>query len=558
MARDVGEMGEQVLGQWAAEVGVTANKAHRDRSGWDFILELPQQESDGAVRPMDRALAPLQCLVQVKSTDKQAARWPVKLDNWWRLVSSPLPAFHLVLEFDGASNPHRAYLVHIGEPLIRTVLFELRKASAARPPRPLHHRKLPFKRAASDAVTPLNGHGLLAALSKHVQPSAAAYVANKQRLVRELGYETGGEILTMTASFTVAADSTPDERLIRFALGLEPELPLDPGITVWDERFGIRHPDPVRTHAAAGKMVAKPLGGGEIRLRSANGAAVTLPVQVFSSGMVRAYVTDPALHVRFAARYVEFFTSLADPDDSRAFGPFGLQLKEPAPDERQPLKQILEFAELLQVLRACGPDLPATIDFTVDGPGEQFHFGTTAVINHRLDVAYWELAEAIQAAWTVLRRFGMPAAVGVSINDLWCQRHTVRRMAAVLRNDPTETRLTFDETDDVAPNAGQPVCVPGALELAIADQLLVLVFVALGSTTPATPDALRGQHCEAAVTGFGGQEFAVYAATVDASVAVRGLLERVAQRYEPTHRVYRSWGFDPRDGGSPAPALTPG
>ncbi len=32
MQRDVGEMGEQLLGQWAAEAGVTANNAHRDRS----------------------------------------------------------------------------------------------------------------------------------------------------------------------------------------------------------------------------------------------------------------------------------------------------------------------------------------------------------------------------------------------------------------------------------------------------------------------------------------------------------------------------------------------
>jgi hypothetical protein len=531
--RDVGEMGEQVLGTWAAEVGVTANKARRDRSGWDYIVELPLANVDGAVRPLDRASAPVQCLVQVKSTDeKRKASWSVKLDNWWRLVTSQLPAFFLVLEFDGESNPRRAYLVHVGESLIRKVLLALRKASAARSKKPLRHRTVSFKRTAADAFTPLNGQGLLAALQRHVQPNAAAYAAEKQRLVRELGYETRGTIIEGTASFAMSPGSTPDEELIRFALGLQPELPIEPGAMVWDERFGIRLPDPARTIVTTGKLVAQPLGGGEIRLRTPHGAAVTLPVHVFTSGAVRAFVTDPTVRVRFATRYVDFFTSVIDLEQPGVFGPFSLQLKEPDPDERQPLEQLLEYAELLGVLRTCGPDSPATIDFAID----QFRFGGSANIDGgSVHIDYEDLAKAIHEAWTVLRRFGLPPAVGVSINDLWRQRKTLTRMAAVFRNDVAGIRITFDESDVAA--GGRPVCVPGHLQLEVADRHLVLAFAVLAP--PRSTEAMGGRRGEV-VTGFAGHEMAVHAASVDPSSILPDLLERVAQRFETTHFVYRS------------------
>ena len=81
--RDVGEMGEKVLEQWAAENGAIANKAGRDRAGWDYLLEMvlrsPVQPQVSL--PLDRQQPPLRCLVQVKSTDGRPGSVAVKLDN---------------------------------------------------------------------------------------------------------------------------------------------------------------------------------------------------------------------------------------------------------------------------------------------------------------------------------------------------------------------------------------------------------------------------------------------------------------------------------------------
>src|SRR5215470_13231903 len=113
MARDVGEMGEAVLRQWTAEVGIVTNKStDRDATGWDFILEWPVAfNPDVSTIPLDQIPTPLKCLVQVKSTDKKINRCQVTLTNWLYLVRNPWPTFFLVLHFDGKSQCQRAYLV---------------------------------------------------------------------------------------------------------------------------------------------------------------------------------------------------------------------------------------------------------------------------------------------------------------------------------------------------------------------------------------------------------------------------------------------------------------
>lgn len=582
MRRDVGEMGEKVLEQWAAEVGVTANKALRDRSGWDFVLELPDDASSGAAggRPLDRVPGPSQCWIQVKSTDRRNARWPVKLDNWRRLVATPSPSFLLVLEFDGASYAQRAYLVHVGEPLMRAVLLELRRAGAAHPPVPLHKRTLPFRYAAEDAILPLNGSGLLGALRRHVGPSADAYVTEKQRLLRGLGYEDGGEVLEVRASISLRrapADAEEhaaqggdelddehvaerlDQRLIDFALGVAPELPLQPGTTVWDERFGIRHPEPVRTFATAGKLVANPLGDGEVRLRTARGDAVALPIRVFSSGAVGFLVRDPRLYVRLEARYVEFTASVLDPKASPALAGWTIHLRIPDPDAPQPLDGLLELAELLRVLRGCGPTAPATVDVTVNTGGERFQFGGPVVLP-KPDAEYDALARTIEEGWTVLRRFGLPADVPVSINDLWRQRVAITRLHAALAGDPGGARIdvALDDADsDSMFDEHRPTCVPVLWHADVGGRRLALAFAAVGrlraadAEPRAAPAAATDRRYVLPVDAIEAVETASYAAAADVQVLAPDLLERVARRYDAMHLVLRWWLADPPRAGAP-------
>src|SRR4051812_46018123 len=119
--RHLGRLGETTLEQWCAQVGISANRAHEDRTGWDFLLEFPRVHA-AASMPLDKAHEPWQCLVQVKATDGARKSRAVKLSNWLRLTKTPLPSFFLILEFDGGNSCTAAYLVHLDKAWVEVVL----------------------------------------------------------------------------------------------------------------------------------------------------------------------------------------------------------------------------------------------------------------------------------------------------------------------------------------------------------------------------------------------------------------------------------------------------
>ena len=108
--RNLGDLGESTLRLLAAQVDMSVNKANPDKTGWDFLVEFAyaRDYSKDFNLPLDKKPPPIQCLVQVKATDRQRRKWSIKLSNWVRLITSPLPAFNLVFGLSGSSRglPH--------------------------------------------------------------------------------------------------------------------------------------------------------------------------------------------------------------------------------------------------------------------------------------------------------------------------------------------------------------------------------------------------------------------------------------------------------------------
>jgi hypothetical protein len=100
MGRNVGGMGEDLLGVWSHQIGIIANRSlNKDAAGWDYILEWPVENSGSPHEvkiPLDNSPCPLKCVLQVKSIDSMRRGIPVKLSNWFHLVRNPLPAFFRV------------------------------------------------------------------------------------------------------------------------------------------------------------------------------------------------------------------------------------------------------------------------------------------------------------------------------------------------------------------------------------------------------------------------------------------------------------------------------
>ncbi|NJL69034.1 MAG: hypothetical protein HC894_24655 [Microcoleus sp. SM1_3_4] len=85
--RDIGRMGENIFQFWCNSVGLTANGSKVDKRGWDCFVEFPNNSS--GVIPRDLVPKPIECKVQVKSTDLKKKGEDIKLSNLESLVENP-------------------------------------------------------------------------------------------------------------------------------------------------------------------------------------------------------------------------------------------------------------------------------------------------------------------------------------------------------------------------------------------------------------------------------------------------------------------------------------
>jgi len=187
----------------------------------------------------------------VKATGKRNDRIQVKLSNWDRLVKSPLPAFFLVLEFDGGLHPQRAYLVHVGEVWIRGVLKRERELGSGAA-KQLHKKSLSLSYSDDSLLHALSGHTLWNAITRIVGVPAR-YHQNKARWVRTVGYEENPPQVQGKLTFDLRPDQSPEESLVDFSLGIIPEA-IARDLMKVDMRFGIAAP-PVRFEEAGNDVV---------------------------------------------------------------------------------------------------------------------------------------------------------------------------------------------------------------------------------------------------------------------------------------------------------------
>jgi len=145
----LGNLGEDAFRTWCHQQNLTVHKSDgsEDRTGWDFMVEFPQQEYD---RPRDEWPAAIECRVQVKSTDTQSKKKQIEVSNLERLVKAPIPTFFCFIEFDGHDTPQAAYLVHVGEELIAKTLKKIRKLESQKKHNSLNKHKMSVRYTDSD------------------------------------------------------------------------------------------------------------------------------------------------------------------------------------------------------------------------------------------------------------------------------------------------------------------------------------------------------------------------------------------------------------------------
>lgn len=230
MSRDLGDLGELVLQAWCAEIGITANKPTKDKYGWDFYLEFPQQ-IDLTTEFVHKA--PAECKVQVKATDKRNRGIAIELSNLYRLVTSPHPVFYLFLEFDGHTAPKKAFLLHLDKEIIEKVLKRVYTSEQSIKKRPLNKQTITLKYGPENELAELTGAFFKTAILKYVGKDFQEYIRKKSITLENAGFENGG----MEINFKVSQESLSD--FVDVVIGLKKEIEVR-DLSFFTTRFGLQ------------------------------------------------------------------------------------------------------------------------------------------------------------------------------------------------------------------------------------------------------------------------------------------------------------------------------
>ena len=125
MVSKLGPLGEDVLRKWCSEAGLTRNKAEQDENGWDYLVEFPIRKEANA--PWDKAVAPVECKVQVKATRRLRNSVGIKLSNALKMAKCPLPFYLLVLEFSDGIELDQARILPIDGAVAEKILRRVRQ-----------------------------------------------------------------------------------------------------------------------------------------------------------------------------------------------------------------------------------------------------------------------------------------------------------------------------------------------------------------------------------------------------------------------------------------------
>jgi len=220
--RDLGNLGESEFEKWCSHKGITVNRSINDKKGWDFFI----QES-----PKDIEKPNLESLVQVKSTESEKIKIPIKLTNWKNLATTSLPSFFLVLKYGIDENPERAFLIHVDKNLIIRTLTTLRQIKVKNQTHRISKRthQIPMKKAI-ELQKPFSEN--FAIEIKKIIGDPIKYQEEKQQIIKHSGVGNLRKVI-ISSNFV---KGKPEE-ILDWLLGLK-KIKVD-SIEEYSVRFGI-------------------------------------------------------------------------------------------------------------------------------------------------------------------------------------------------------------------------------------------------------------------------------------------------------------------------------
>lgn len=456
-SKQLGDLGEAILCKWAREEDFVVNDSNEDdRAGWDFLVELPPAKSHSVARtaPYHEEMYPLKAFVQVKATDGEPGSRPIKLSNRERHLGRSEPVFFLVLEMGGKNDPEAAYLVHVGEELIRRALRRKHKNWIG-DRKPLNKLKMMFSYGPDDRLSSHSGQALKEGLMAPIieAGTAAAYNQWKEHLVHTAGFEGGNYAIRVVPDEDIAEDD-PQIVISDFQVGLRKKIPYSQA-EFYPARFGLRTDEPSHRFGS-GNIEAperEPLAQVQIDV-SAPGLPrrSSLEADLYASDALWQALKSNDNPERFPMRFSTPFFEIAarvgpsNGSRSRASGEFSL----PEKDERHPIDELRRFAGLILILvDAAERGTHAEVKVSKDG-NALLSFAVEPERVSELGLAdFVPVSHAFETAWELSKAFDVPQEE-MSMEDLEENLEINRMLAAVSRGEARGREVSFD----VSPNPG--------------------------------------------------------------------------------------------------------
>ncbi|MFT6909204.1 MAG: hypothetical protein ACJAS1_005916 [Oleiphilaceae bacterium] len=229
---NLGKLGERKFDTWCIELGlVTNSSSEEDAYGWDYLVEFPSGEDLFVTK--DKEKSPIECKVQVKSTQGNDTSLGLKLSVLDRLIKYPLPAFILFIKFNKSNQQtETVHLVHIDKKIISNVLKRLRKNDLLDSPSVLNKLFMRIKYDDSNEIEIDTTPNIKKAIEQYVPNGLNQYTNDKLELLKILGYEQAGYRLTFSTS---KADK---DMLIDMSLGIIDSIDITKS-SLLDNRFNM-------------------------------------------------------------------------------------------------------------------------------------------------------------------------------------------------------------------------------------------------------------------------------------------------------------------------------
>ncbi|HGP4154014.1 TPA: hypothetical protein ACLMQJ_002215 [Yersinia enterocolitica] len=457
--RDIGTMGESYFKLICASVGLTANSSEIDKTGWDFMIEFPLEynsESNADLIP-----SPIECRIQIKSTDNSSRKIQIKLSNLLMLAKSHTPSFIYFIEFDKKETPQNTFLLHLDKELIFKILKKSREISIVDDVKKLNKITMTINYDDTCRLNISDGAFLKEKIKEHIKIGYANYTTEKINYLKNVGYDKGRVSLSFTTSGT-------DDiiNLIDSSLGII-KKPIISNLVAVDTRFGLKSKKPFINVDNGILQIGKvePISYGRLVFKESKlSSPLVFNCKLYNSPF-NFFVDNSLIKIKIEN---EFFTLLINIFSGKANYQFNFD------SISMPLYTLRDAIQLMVLITTSNKKITVQLDFD-DFPKTSFHINCKNEKNN-----FKNELNAIENIIFITERFKIPNDIQTSINQIQQQRMECRNLVNYIKAKKSDINLSFSIDGDT-PSTHQKICVLKIVKSNILDRRITLILSFVGN-----------------------------------------------------------------------------